>query len=160
MRIILMGNAGAGKTTMASTLIQENPELIRLSLDEIAYGKSIDRRPIEDSGHDLIKFISSHSCWVMEGVYGDLIELALPYCDELRFLNPGEEICIRHCLKRPWEASKFDSADAQAAMLDVLLAWVKDYYSRMDETSLAFHQKLFLDFKGRKEEYIDYEQHA
>lgn len=154
MRIILMGNAGAGKTTMAQSILINHP-ISRLSLDEIAYGETAERRPFAESEADLLNFISTHSAWIMEGVYGDLIQVALPFCTELIFLNPGLETCVAHCLARPWEPTKFKTAAEQDQMLGVLIEWVKAYYTRTDQTGYAFHRQLFETFTGPKQELTD-----
>ncbi len=46
MRIILLGNAGAGKSTMARRLMG-NSNIPRLSLDEIAWQEGIERKALE-----------------------------------------------------------------------------------------------------------------
>ena len=106
MRTILLGNAGAGKSTMASRLIG-NKDVPRLPLDEIAWAGDITRMPLMESLRLLHEFINSNEHWVMEGCYGDLVEAALPHYTELRFLNPGVDTCVAHFLSRPWEPSKF-----------------------------------------------------
>ena len=151
MRIILLGNAGAGKTTMARRLIGDR-DVPRLSLDEIAWGDGAERRPIAESLRDLQAFLDAHDEWVIEGCYSDLIEAALDRCTELRFLNPGVEACVAHCLRRPWEPEKFPSPEAQQAMLAELVAWVRAYEVRDDEYGLARHRRLFDGFAGRKRE--------
>jgi adenylate kinase family enzyme len=170
MRTILLGNAGAGKSTMASRLIG-NKNVPLLPLDEIAWGfgklgaqmrgrvrrkhlaGGITRMPLTESLQLLHEFINSNEHWVMEGCYGDLVEAALPHCTELRFLNPGVETCVAHCLSRPWEPSKFPSAEEQNAMLQTLVAWVREYETRNDEYGLKRHRQIYDQFSGSKREY-------
>src|SRR5262245_55868446 len=96
-RILIYGNAGSGKTTMAREVSQEL-DLPRLSLDHIAWGEEAVRLPLEQSLAALKAFLDANAGWVIEGCYGDLVEAALPYCTELRFLNPGVEVCVANCL--------------------------------------------------------------
>lgn len=152
MKIVLLGNAGAGKSTMARRLIGAD-DVARLSLDEIAFAEGAERRPLADSLADLEGFVADHPRWIVEGCYGDLVEAALPYCTELKFLNPGVEVCVAHCRRRPWEPEKFATPEAQQAMLDTLLAWVAEYETRQDEYGLARHREIFESFKGAKREY-------
>ena len=63
-------------------------------------------------------FMQSNEQWIVEGCYGDLILAALPYCTELRFLNPGIEVCVAHCHRRPWEPEKLSLPEAQDEKLD------------------------------------------
>lgn len=153
MRVILMGNAGAGKSTLANKLIG-NQNIPTLSLDQIAWNEGVKRKPLAESVQLLLKFIESHPEWIIEGCYGDLIEAALPYCTELRFLNPGIETCVAHCQSRPWEPEKFPTPEAQHAMLDHLITWVKEYADRDDEYSLKRHRAIFDSFTGSKREHL------
>lgn len=152
MRLVLLGNAGAGKSTMARRIIGERA-IPRLSLDQIAWDEGPKRKPLEVSLGLLNNFIQSNQEWVIEGCYSELVEAALPYCTELRFLNPGVEVCVAHCHRRPWEPEKFSSPDAQAAMLAMLVQWVKDYETRDDEYGLRRHRQVFERFPGPKREY-------
>ena len=152
MRLILLGNAGAGKSTVARRLIG-SADIPRLSLDEIAWDQGTRRKSLAESLTLLYQFLGAKDQWVIEGCYGDLIEAALPHCTELRFLNPGIETCVAHCNRRPWEPSKFSSAEQQNAMLDQLIQWVKEYETRNDEYGLKRHRQIFDNFSGTKREY-------
>lgn len=152
MKIILLGNAGAGKTTMARHLMGDR-DIPRLSLDEIAWEQGTEREPLEVSLSELQQFIAANDHWIIEGCYGDLLEAALPYCTELRFLNPGVDVCVEHCRQRPWEPKKFASAAEQQAMLENLIQWVRDYETRDDEYGLKRHRQIFDSFTGNKHEY-------
>jgi adenylate kinase family enzyme len=152
MKIILLGNAGAGKTTMARQLIGDR-NIPRLSLDEIAWEQGVQRKPLEASLRELQQFIDTNDRWIIEGCYGDLVEAALPYCTELRFLNPGVAVCVEHCRQRPWEPEKFASAAEQQAMLEHLIQWAREYETRDDEYGLKRHRQIFDTFSGNKREY-------
>lgn len=147
-----MGNSGAGKSTMAKRLSADG-KLPILCLDEIAWSQGTTRRPLPESKALLDVFIRQHGEWIIEGCYADLIEHVLPHCDELRFLNPGIEVCIAHGLARPWEPEKFESPEAQHAALEKLLEWVRIYEIRDDEFGLMRHRKVFESFQGQKREY-------
>lgn len=147
-----MGNAGAGKTTMARGLLRRK-RVPRLSLDEIAWSVGTRRKPLGESVRELEAFMDRHDGWIVEGCYGDLLEVAVARCTELRFLNPGVEACVANCLERPWEPEKFASREEQADMLRALLDWVRQYEVRDDEYGLARHRRIFDAFAGRKREY-------
>ena len=151
-RIVIYGNAGSGKTTMARKLAREF-ELAHLSLDDICWAAVGVRRPLSDSIAALEAFIDAHAEWVVDGCYSDLIEAALPHCSELRFLNPGLEVCVRNCRSRPWEPSYCSSAEEQQRLLEPVIAFVREYEVRTDEFSLQRHRALFDSFPGPKQEF-------
>lgn len=152
-RIIIYGNAGAGKTTMAREIRRER-EIPLMFLDSIAWGEVAVRRPLDESIQDLLGFVSDNPEWMLEGCYGDLVEAALPHCTELRFINPGVATCIEHCRKRPWEPNKFETPEDQENMLEDLISWVGEYETRDDEYGLARHLAIYEGFQGTKQEYI------
>jgi adenylate kinase family enzyme len=154
MRIILFGNAGAGKSTMAKELIGDR-NIERLSLDDIAWDVGIQRKPILESQKLLDAFLQDNDHWIIEGCYSDLIEYALPHCEELIFLNPGVDVCKKHCQSRPWEPEKFNSPEEQQSMLSSLLEWVSKYETREDEYGLKRHRQIFNEFSGSKREYTN-----
>ena len=125
----------------------------RLSLDQIAWDEGPKRKPLEVSLRLLNDFISNNEEWIIEGCYSELVEAALPYCTELRFLNPGIEVCVAHCHRRPWEPDKFSSPEDQTAMLGALVHWVREYETRDDDYGLKRHREVFDRFPGPKREY-------
>jgi adenylate kinase family enzyme len=52
MKIILLGNAGAGKSTLSRKRIAKHPTA-RLSLDEVAFQDGTERRPLQDTIQDV-----------------------------------------------------------------------------------------------------------
>lgn len=159
MKVILVGNAGAGKSTLARTLIARQPAA-RLSLDEVAFQGGTERRPLQHSVADAIRWIGAHQSWVIEGCYADILEPLLVFCEELIFLNPGVEACVAHCRSRPWEPEKFRSPQEQDANLANLIQWVRSYEIRTDEYGLARHRALYDAFPGNKRECTDPRHYA
>ena len=152
MKTVLLGNAGAGKSTLARRLIVQEPA-VRLSLDEVAFTGGVSRRPLEESIALAFRFIEKNASWIVEGCYSDIVEPLLEHADTLIFLNPDVETCIAHCQARPWEPGKFESSEAQKANLQNLLSWVREYETRDDEYGLQRHRALYDSFAGRKVEY-------
>ncbi len=154
MKTIILGNAGAGKTTLARHLLSQQSASL-LPLDDIAFAGGIERRPVADSIADARAFIETHDHWVIEGCYADIVEALLPSCETLLFLNPGIDACVGHCRARPWEPDKFPSPEAQDAHLDNLVEWVRAYSTREDEYGLRRHRELYEGFDGNKRELTD-----
>ena len=153
MRIIIYGNSGAGKTWMALQLQQQHG-LPRLVLDSIAWEPEWGtRKPLESSVVELIGFFEANENWLIEGCYGDLIEAALPFCTELRFLNPRVEVCVANCRKRHAKWEQHGRPEDNRGSIEELLAWVREYDQRDDEFSLVRHRAIFDSFDGSKTEY-------
>jgi adenylate kinase family enzyme len=144
---------------MARRIIRDRP-IPRLSLDQIAWDTGPKRKPLGVSLRMLNNFIQSNKEWIIEGCYSGLVEAALPYCTELRFLNPGIEVCMAHCHRRPWEPEKFSSPEDQAAMLPLLVQWVREYETRDDEYGLKRHRQVFERFNGAKREYTSVDSYS
>lgn len=151
-RILILGNSGSGKTTMANALRAELG-LAHLDLDSITWAESGKRLPLTESVAEFEAFNASHTSWVAEGSYASLAGAAMPYSTEFRFLNPGVEACVANCERRPWEPEKYANPEEQDEWLPFLLAWVRTYESRDDEYGLAQHRALFDAFDGVKREY-------
>jgi hypothetical protein len=147
-RVVIYGNAGAGKTMMARSL-----GLPLLSLDDIAWSAAGVRTPLADSLAALERFMATHVEWVIEGCYGDLIEAAAAHCNELRFLNPGADVCIANAHNRPWEPGYCESPEEQRRLLGPLIEFIREYEHMADECGLGRHRAIFAEFKGIKREY-------
>jgi len=159
LRAVLFGNSGSGKSSLARRLVGARAVPI-LSLDDLAWNPGPERKPLSESVTALLEFVETHDEWVIEGCYADLVEAALPFAGELRFLNPGIEVCVAHCQSRPWEPDKYETPEAQQATFDYLIAWVREYDTRADECGLERHRAVFDAYQGPKREYLLVEEYA
>ena len=154
-KIVVFGNSGSGKSTYALDQV-ENLGCVHLDLDTIAWQADAvvpTRRPLSESQEEIHCFVETHEQWVVEGCYADLLEFVLFYANELVFLNPGAETCVQNARNRPWEPHKYSSPEAQAATLEKLVDWIRQYDQREDEYSLMAHRRLFENFSGKKREF-------
>ena len=158
-RIIIFGNSGSGKSSLAKALSSLH-QTEHLDLDLIAWKADQPgvRADFEESKHALMRFFEESDSWVIEGCYTDLLKEAAAHCTEMIFLNPGIEGCVENCKARPWESHKYPSRETQDANLRMLIEWVREYETRDDEFSLREHQKLFDGHEGRKVEYRSNEE--
>jgi len=150
-RILIIGNSGAGKTTLAKHLAEKDG-LAHLDLDNVAWESSNPpkRAPFSQSTQKMEDFFSKNPHWVAEGCYHDLISYAAKQASKLYFLDIPIEECIENASNRPWEAHKYGSKEQQDANLDMLIDWIKTYPSRSDEFSRTAHENLFIEFDGEK----------
>jgi adenylate kinase family enzyme len=153
MRIAIMGNSGSGKSTLARWLAERTGAAL-LDLDTVAWvpGQIAVPRAPENAENEVRAFCCGHKDWVVEGCYASLVHAALAFSPRLLFLNPGEEQCLANCRARPWEPHKYPSKDEQDTRLPFLLSWVRDYYHRAGEMSLAGHLSCFGSYLGPKHE--------
>src|SRR5580765_795704 len=153
MRVLVFGNSGSGKSTFARRL-SDRHNLKTLDLDNVVWSqKEFARfRPDEEIIRDLDAFVAANPSWVIEGCYGRWMAHLQSRCTELVFLNPGKEVCLAHCRARPWEPEKYPTKAEQDANMPFLLDWVRGYYSRTDDMSLATHRRIFDALSGAKRE--------
>jgi adenylate kinase family enzyme len=156
MRVAILGNSGSGKSTVATWLAARSGAA-RLALDMVAWvpGEIAVARAASQAQADVRTFCSNHDQWVVEGCYTSLIQQAMAFKPLLLFLNPGVDHCIANCQARPWEPHKYRSKQEQDERLDLLLAWVREYYSRDGDMSLVAHRATFASYSGPKQEVTD-----
>lgn len=151
MRILILGNSGSGKTTMARRLASERG-LVHLDLDTVVWephGVAVARSRGAVLA-DLADFVEANAGWVIEGSYGDLIEHLAPAAIELRWLDVDIETCLTHHRTRPFEPHKYDRPELQDERREMLEAWVRRYDKREDAFGRAWHAGVFERFEGPK----------
>ena len=154
-RILIFGNSGAGKSTLAKKIC-EAYQIAHLDLDVLAWldTNPPERKPLIESTREIEKFLSINNGLVIEGGYADLLESLTSVANEVVFLNPGIDICVKHCKTRPWEPHKYDTKEEQDKNLEMLVGWVKQYYEREDVFSLKSHRALYSSFSINKTELL------
>ena len=126
--------------------------LTHLDLDTVAWLNSSapTRKDKSESVALIDSFIQSHQRSVIEGCYGDLIEMLLPYADDLIYLDTRTERCIKNAQSRPFEPHKYESKKEQNQNLDMLIKWIKSYETRKDSLSKKYHEQIFNEYSGLK----------
>jgi len=150
-KILIFGNSGSGKSTLAKKICKADG-LSHLDLDTLAWMPTMppSRKPVVDSETDISNFIGSNVGWVIEGGYADLLDIALPFSNEMIFMNLPVALCKENARNRPWESHKYESREAQDNNLEMLLEWISQYPDRSDTFSEASHKALYEQYAGTK----------
>jgi adenylate kinase family enzyme len=156
VRIAILGNSGSGKSTLARWFAEESASAM-LDLDTVAWvpEQIAIPRPAAEARADVETFCKSKDTWVIEGCYTSLIQVTLCFKPRLIFLNPGEELCVRNCVERPWESHKYQSKAQQDEHLCMLIAFAREYYTRKDDISLFTHRQCYDNYQGVKLELTE-----
>lgn len=149
--ILIFGNSGSGKSTLAKKLCSSK-KLSHLDLDSLAWKPTQppERKPLKESEIDISAFIDSSEGWVIEGCYSDLLEIALPFSNEIIFMNIPMESCVENAKRRPWEPHKYESKKVQDNNLNMLISWISQYSERTDTFSKRAHIQLYEQYSGKK----------
>ena len=150
-KVLIFGNSGSGKSTLAKK-ISGSEGLSHLDLDTLAWKPTAlpERKPLKESSLEISNFINLNEGWVIEGCYSDLLEMALPFSNEIIFMNLPLESCIENARNRPWEPHKYESKEAQDNNLEMLISWISQYSKRNDTFSEVAHNRLYGHFSGQK----------
>ncbi|TNM62667.1 AAA family ATPase [Aliirhizobium smilacinae] len=144
-RIAIMGNGGSGKTWLAKKLslcLDRAP----VHLDDVywqpgPHGIARDKSIVIEE----IRQLSHTSKWLMEGVYGWLIDVVLPRTTLLIFLDLPEDACIANVRSRGKQRGESDES------FDELIDWVSKYRERRNNwNSFESHSLMFEQFSNEK----------
>lgn len=144
-RIVIMGNGGSGKTWLALRLA-ESLSLSLVHLDDVhwepgRYGIARDRAVV----HEDVRSIAAGEAWLIEGVYGLYVGIALPRTTTLIWLDLSEDECVANIMRRGIQGGESQGS------FDGLVKWVSEYRLRKNNwNSFDAHLKLYESFLGQK----------
>ena len=150
-KIIIIGNSGSGKSTMAK-LLANKYRIPYFDLDAFAFKSPAVREDLTTSINNLKIELEKHDSWIIEGCYGNIVENIITFANELYFLNPGIDICLKNNLNRPLEKHKYHTIEEQNRNLEMLQNWIKNYEKRDDEYSFSKHKLIYDNFRGIKKQ--------
>lgn len=140
-----MGNGGSGKTWLALRLA-EALGLPLVHLDDVhwepgRYGIARDRAVV----HGDVRTIAAGEAWLLEGIYGLYVDIALPRTTMLVWLDLSEEECVANTMRRGIQGGESQES------FDGLVKWVSEYRTRKNNwNSFDAHLKLYESFSGQK----------
>ncbi|MGK5738988.1 adenylate kinase [Micromonospora sp. URMC 103] len=108
-RILVVGSAGAGKTTVARE-IARRLDLPLIHLDR-HYWQPGWVAPDEVAWRDTVARLAARPAWVMDGNYAGSLDLRLPRADLLVFCDLPRLLCLRRVLQRRWAHRRVSRAD-------------------------------------------------
>lgn len=145
-----MGNGGSGKTWLARRLA-EPLGLPLVHLDDVhwepgRYGIARDRAVVRED----VRTIAAGEAWLIEGVYGLYVDIALPRTTTLIWLDLSAEECVANIMRRGIQGGESQES------FDGLVKWVQEYRTRKNNwNSFDGHLKLFESFSGDKARLSD-----
>ncbi len=144
-RVAIMGNGGSGKTWLARRLslaLDRAP----VHLDDVhwqpgPHGIARDKAIVIEE----VRQLSLTSRWLIEGVYGWLINVILPRTTMLVFLDLPEDECIASIRARGKQRGESDES------FEELIDWVSKYRERRNNwSSFESHIRMFEEFPNEK----------
>jgi adenylate kinase family enzyme len=142
-RVVIIGNSGSGKSTLARAIGQRAGMPV-FDLDNFHWQDKVGLKRDEDVARRLVADVAADPVWIVEGVFGWLVEMALPRASTLIWLDMPWNVCSESlALRGPWRGA---TADEHAA----LLAWAEAYWQRKTSSSFSGHLALFESFEGFK----------
>jgi len=149
-RILIYGNSGSGKTYL-SNLIGNKVGVSPISLDNLFWlPGGYNHKRSEENLSSLVESIKNKQEWIVEGVFGSLVEQFLSQATLLIYLDLPWVVCHKNLLSRGSESSK-QLEPAQAEInFEKLLVWAECYYSRDTENSCSYHRSLFESAQCKK----------
>lgn len=97
-KVIIIGNCGAGKTTLAKRIAGKT-DLPLIHLDK-EYYKAGWKRPEKNEWQNKVKNLVSQPKWILDGNYISSLDMRLKETDTIIFLDINKWICIFSVLKR------------------------------------------------------------
>jgi len=105
-KIIIVGNSGSGKTWMSERMARLLG-IRHITLDVIfweagGYNRKRDAHEIQAD----LKEIQNSSTWLVEGVFGHLVDVLMAFTDTLIYMDLPWEECKKNLLSRGSESSR------------------------------------------------------
>ena len=141
-RTLIIGNAGAGKSWLAARIAAGRQVTC---LDDIYWQDAISlKKRGQQEAIAQLQHACAPSAWVVEGVFGWLIDVALARATQLIWLDLLVGDCVAGLRERGL------TAGTSRAEFDGLIAWSTGYDVRLTSTSKLGHERTFEGFRAAK----------
>jgi len=136
-RIFVIGNSGSGKTWLANRLVGELC-LPAVHLDDLHWLPKFAGERSREERSRLVTEAANNSEWIMEGIYGLILQQVLPRVTTLIWLDISVDECISNLQHR---GQTVGGSDEQ---FQELLEYTRGYPIRQNHlNSFEGHQRLF-----------------
>ena len=148
-KILIIGSSGAGKSTLAKKL-GEKLGLKIIHLDKI-YWKPNWTEPSKDEWKETLeRVMRNDATWIMDGNFSGTLDIRLPRCDTVIFLDMPPAVCIYRVLKRvafSYKKTRPDMADGCPEHFDwEFLTWIWNFENRSKHKM----EKLLKEYENEK----------
>ncbi|CAM2907010.1 DNA topology modulation protein [Paenibacillus sediminis] len=157
-RILVIGSAGAGKSTLSQKLSQIL-DLPVIHLDKYFWHPNWIPTP-DDEWDKTVEQFSKQEKWIMDGNYSRTIDIRMKRADTIIFLDMPMLLCIYRVIKRRIKYNNRTRPDMNEGCPEKLdwefLKWVWNYKKRsrskiMNKLDQAKDQKRVIIVKTRKQ---------
>ncbi len=142
-RILILGNCGAGKSTLAVKLGKVT-KLPVFHLDRY-FWKPNWVEPDQDSWRKVLKELLKSDFWIMDGNHSNSLDMRIPRSDLIILLDFPTMVCLWRVLKRRIKAFYTDQTDVAEGCPEKFdfefYKWVWDYKSKRFDITTKFIEK-------------------
>ena len=144
LRTLIVGNSGSGKSWLAERIANRmgSPCIDLDSIHWLPGGYNVARE--RNEALQLLRDAAKADRWVIEGIYGSLVNEIRTESTALIWLCLDEVECVENIRQRGIRRG------GDAASFAALLDWASTYRSRQGSSSYIGHQKLFDDYGADK----------
>lgn len=131
-KILVIGSGGAGKSTFATRLSRIlNIEVIHL--DSLYWHPGWVETP-KAEWRSLVERLIAQDTWIMDGNYSGTLDLRIPACDTVIFLDLPPRVCLWRVMKRTAKYRNRRRPDMANGCKERLsfefMAWIWNYQKR------------------------------
>ena len=142
-RTFIIGNGGSGKSWLARRLAERHGVPL-VHLDDLHWLPNFAGERLRDERDRLVAEAAKGEAWVMEGIYGSILQQVLARVTRLIWLDLPDDACIANLMDRGQQGG------GTAEQFEDLLSYTRGYRIRQNSlNSFEGHQRFFEAFVGK-----------